>query len=32
MIHLNFWLFLILMAGSFVGGYLVRNNGNKVKL
>jgi len=32
MIHLPIWLLITLLAGSFVAGYLVRNNGNKVKL
>ncbi len=26
------WLVIALLAGSFIAGYLVRNNGNKVKL
>lgn len=30
--HINFWLFLILVAAAFVSGYLVRNNNNKLKL
>lgn len=32
MINLPIWLLVTLLVGAFVAGYLVRNNGNKVKV